>query len=813
MTEPGPGRLLVVDDEVELMHALVETLSAQGYDVRGVTSGAAALAELRAGSFDLMLTDLMMPGMDGLQLLRAALEVAPDLVVILMTGQGTIQTAVEALKSGATDYLLKPFKLHTLLPVLTRGLEVRRLRAENLQLREVAAVHEFAQALAVSLDARAILAQLAQGVLRHLPADGLAVFLPTADRTRLEAVTAHGDAAEGLLRRQVPLDAVRAAWAARDWEPAEGFAALGVPELAALPAPGDVPSGSAGVPPASQAPGGRDARAPNPPVLFPLLAGGAFGGVLVLLRAPGRRPWSEGTRTAVRILAGTAATALANAALVDEVRRAERKFRGIFEQSAEGIFQVRPDGTFLTANPALARMLGYTSAAELLAGPPERSPARRAGWRRFLGRAGGGERTEAELERRDGGTVWVAGTLRQGSGPEGPFVEGRVEDLTERKRLEANFLRAQRMEVVGSLAGGIAHDLNNVLAGILMAADNLQYDLAPEERQAVLDDLRTGAQRGVGIVRQVLAFARGTTAGDGTLRPAPLLRDLGKLLRHLLPRAVELRVETPDDLWPIPGDSTQLYQVLMNLCVNARDAMPKGGTLAVSAANSVVDAEAPGPHEQAKPGPYLRLTVADTGSGIPPGQLGHIFEPFFTTKPPGQGTGLGLATVHDIVHRHGGFVTVESEPGRGTRFDVYWPAREAPEARVPQVQADLPAGSGQLILVADSERSAAELARATLEAYGYRVLAAHDTESVVELLARHGGELRAAVLDAALAESAAAALAAWRSAHPAAALLVAGGPGAALPEPYTADDLLRALHAALHPTPAHAPARPGGGQP
>ncbi|HEY1376777.1 MAG TPA: response regulator [Gemmataceae bacterium] len=428
MTEANRGRLLVVDDEAELMQVLRETLTGQGYDVAGVTSGADAVAALRAGPFDLVLTNLMMPGMDGLQLLRTALDTDPDLVVVLMTGQGTIQTAVEALKTGAFDYLLKPFKLHALLPVLTRGLEVRRLRAENLKLRESAAIHDFARAVAGSLDARAVLARLVQGVLRHLPADGVAVFLPSADGRRLEAVVAHGPAAEPLLRRGVSLEPVRAAWADRHWEPINGFTALGVPDLAALPEP-----------------------AGGTVELFPLLAGGKFGGALALSRAAGRGSWAEGTRTAVSILASTAATALANAALVADVRRAERRYRGIFEQSVEGIFQVRPDGSFLTANPALARMLGYDAPEPLLAGPAAESVAHRAGWQRLLDRADRGERAEAEVERRDGGTVWVAGTLRRGTGPDGPFVEGRLEDVTERKRLEANLLRAQRMEVVGSL--------------------------------------------------------------------------------------------------------------------------------------------------------------------------------------------------------------------------------------------------------------------------------------------------------------------------------------------------------------------------
>jgi hypothetical protein len=320
-----------------------------------------------------------------------------------------------------------------------------------------------------------------------------------------------------------------------------------------------------------------------------------------------------------------------------------------------------------------------------------------------------------------------------------------------------------------------------------MAADNLNLDLPADERAAVVEELRAAAQRGVGVVRQVLAFARGGADVGNVLRPAPLLRDLGKLLRHLLPRSVGLAVEVTDDLWPVAGDGTQFYQVLMNLCVNARDAMPGGGTVTVTGANRVVEGAA-----HAQPGPYVRVSVADTGAGIPPEHLGRIFEPFFTTKPPGQGTGLGLATVSDILAAHGGFVTVESEVGRGTRFDTYWPAVERPPTGP-----DVPAGAGELVLVADGERSAAELARAALEAYGYRALAAHTAEAAADLLARHGAEVRAVLLDAALAVTPpAGAVVLWVAGE---SSVGPGHPGAVLRRPYSADDLLRALHAALHP--------------
>jgi PAS domain S-box-containing protein len=469
-----------------------------------------------------------------------------------------------------------------------------------------------------------------------------------------------------------------------------------------------------------------------------------------------------------------------------ELRRAERKYRGIFEQSIEGIFQITPEGRIITANPALAKMLGYGSPEELLVVPRDRWVTAGEGWRRFLAGAmrsdSATEQTEAQLECRDGGTIWVSGSLRAAmSGGVVQFVEGRIEDVTERKRLEATFFRAQRMQTIGSLAGGIAHDLNTVLAIVLTAADNLELNLPADERATVLNELRDSARRGSGIVKQLLTFARGTGTGDGPMQPAPVLHDLTRLLKHLLPRGIAIREEVPDDLWPISGDSTQLYQVLINLAVNARDAMPGGGTLTISAKNVTV----PAAGADLKPGGYVRVAVADSGAGIAPEHLAKIFDPFFTTKPQGHGTGLGLATVSGIVRSRGGCVRVESTVGRGSQFDVYWPAHDTTAvtpARAPAT--DLPGGHGELVLVAGSERSFGEFAKATLEAYGYRVLHADFPGEAAALLDRHRGAVRAAILDSGDG---------WDAVRRAAE--TAGV--AVLAKPTAADTLLQALHEAL----------------
>src|SRR5262245_8074873 len=474
-------------------------------------------------------------------------------------------------------------------------------------------------------------------------------------------------------------------------------------------------------------------------------------GAVVVLRDMTERKRAE---DALRDVNGQLLTALqALQAQGAELRRAERKYRGIFEQSIEGIFQITPDGHVITANPALARMLGYDSPEDLLAAPRDRWVTVGEGWRRFLAGAlqsdSATERTEARVERCDGGTIWVSGSLRAVTAAGVvQYVEGRIEDVSERKRLEATFFRAQRMQTIGDLAGGIAHDLNTVLAIVLTAADNLELKLPADERSTVLNDLRDSARRGSAIVKQLLTFARGVGASDGPMQPAPVLHDLVRLLRHLLPRGVTLREEVPDELWPILGDNTQLYQVLINLAVNARDAMPEGGTLTIAAKNVTVPAAAT--VADLKPGSYVRIRVADTGVGIAPEHLEKIFETFFTTKGPEQGTGLGLPTVAGILRARGGCVRVESTVGRGSQFDVYWPARDTAVVTATRAPAsDLPGGYGELVLVAGSVRSFGEFAKATLEAYGYRVLHADFPGEASVLLERHRGAVRAAILDAA----------------------------------------------------------------
>jgi PAS domain S-box-containing protein len=322
-------------------------------------------------------------------------------------------------------------------------------------------------------------------------------------------------------------------------------------------------------------------------------------------------------------------------------------------------------------------------------------------------------------------------------------------DITERRRLEQQFLRAQRMESIGTLAGGIAHDLNNLLAPITMGVDLLSRLEKNPKSLAILESMQRSAKRGADLVKQVLSFARGVEGVRSAQQIEPILREIESIVANTFPRNINLETQIPRDLWSIVADPTQLNQVLLNLCVNARDAMPEGGRLELAAYNIEVDAQIASLNRALTPGRYVVLQVTDNGSGIPPAIIDRIFEPFFTTKEIGKGTGLGLSTVMSIVRSHGGTVNVYSEPNKGTVFKIYLPAQANPDAdnRQGGELEKFPRGNGELILVVDDESSILDMARQALETFGYRVATAGDGAEAVALYAQRKDEIAAVLTD------------------------------------------------------------------
>ncbi len=320
-------------------------------------------------------------------------------------------------------------------------------------------------------------------------------------------------------------------------------------------------------------------------------------------------------------------------------------------------------------------------------------------------------------------------------------------DITEKKILEAHLLRAQRLESIGALAGGIAHDLNNVLAPITLSLQSLKEKLTDGESRRLLGILERNAKRGAYLIKQILLSSRGVEGERKNIRAADLISDAENFAKETFPSSIKVRTDVSGDIWNIIGDAVQLQQVLMNLCVNARDAMPDGGILRISAENLFIDENFTRINAEAKIGPYIIISVSDTGTGIPPEIMNRIFEPFFTTKKPGKGTGLGLSTSLAIVKSHGGFITVHSEAGKGTIFKVYLPAVKAKIRETDVHQPEPVAERKELILVVDNETNTREMARETLEAHGYRVLIASDGAEAVSLYSSHKGEIKAVLID------------------------------------------------------------------
>jgi CheY-like chemotaxis protein len=304
------------------------------------------------------------------------------------------------------------------------------------------------------------------------------------------------------------------------------------------------------------------------------------------------------------------------------------------------------------------------------------------------------------------------------------------------------------MESIGTLAGGIAHDLNNVLSPIVMAVDMLQLKATDDASKRWLDVLRTNAERGGNMVRQVLSFARGIEGERVALQPKHLIKEIVKILRETLPKSIEISFQVPDNLWIISADATQMHQVLMNLCVNARDAMPEGGSISIKAENVYLDENYARMHIEAKAGRFVVISVADTGPGMTPEIQSRIFEPFFTTKEMTKGTGLGLSTALTIVKSHGGFINVYSELHKGSHFALYLPALDTPgSVDAAAAQTDLPLGNGELILVVDDEESIREITRGTLETFGYKVLTASDGTEALALYADKKNEIALVLTD------------------------------------------------------------------
>ncbi|MBN2505849.1 MAG: CHASE2 domain-containing protein [Verrucomicrobia bacterium] len=425
-------------------------------------------------------------------------------------------------------------------------------------------------------------------------------------------------------------------------------------------------------------------------------------------------------------------------------RKAEQKIRhqaALLDMAQDAILLQSPDGRIVYWNQSANRLYGWTAAEMASPGlaarlfPPKDSAVAKA--------------REAVLKKGE----WIGELTQKTKAGKEIIVDSRWTlvnaedgvtrdilcintDVTEQKKIEAQFLRSQRMECIGTLAGGIAHDLNNVLAPILMGAELLRAKPLDPLAGKLLGTIESSALRGRDMVKQVLTFARGQAGEKSVLQLSHLVKEMEKIMRETFPKTVRTRVTLDPGLWPIFADATQLHQVLLNLCVNARDAMPEGGEIHIDAQNTTLDAGAARQLHGATPGDYILVSVTDTGTGMPPEVLEKIFEPFFTTKEVGKGTGLGLSTTLTIVKHHGGVLDVASVPGQGTTFKIHLPAdRNVNVTAAPPPDRAKLQGHGEVILAVDDEPAIRDLLKSALAQNGYRPLTAANGAEALDVCA------------------------------------------------------------------------------
>lgn len=510
-------------------------------------------------------------------------------------------------------------------------------------------------------------------------------------------------------------------------------------------------------------------------------------------------------------------------------RRSEARFAAMFNAAPVAITIATTEGRLIDVNPELCSFFAYqreelierTTSELLLWAEPE---VRRSIIDKLV--VDNSVRNhEVKFRRKSGEIRSALVSMEMLHIEDESLILTMIVDVTDRKALEAQLRRVQRVESVGLLASGIAHDMNNILAPIMMSAPLLRMGMPPSESEKLLSTIETSAQRGAALVRQLLIFGRGVEGGRRPVNISAIIAEVAKISAQTFPRSIRIAAQVNESVWRAHGDATQLHQVLLNLCVNARDAMPEGGELTLSAENTEIDEHFATLYPDAKPGRYVLIRIIDTGTGISPKIMDRIFDPFFTTKEAGKGTGLGLSTVLAIVKSHGGFMQLHSEPGHGTAFQIYVPASAKPESASPfETSGKLLAGHGEVIMVVDDEENIRAVLRDTFACHNYNVVTAQDgVEATAVFAANPAVKLVVTDLDMPVMDGINLARV-LRRMNPEIRFVISTGLGGrsgaskrqkeldelgitvVLTKPYTAEKLLRVVHGALAKSPRPGPA-------
>ena len=702
-----PLRLLIADDDASDVELCLRHLEKAG--VRHEATWVETLEELskrlREGQVDIVLSDYRMNGWTGMDALAAVKKLRPELPMILMTGTLGDEIAVESIKAGVTDYVLKT-QMARLPMALHRAQEERVLR--EAETRALTALRESEQHYRT-------LMQNAPEAIVVLDVDR-GVFVDCNDK----AAKMFQVSREQLMR-------------------------MGPAELSPMLQPDGSDSRQAAAKKIALA---MQGFIPHFEWVHRNALGVDIPCEVHLVRL------SSDKRHLVR---GSILDITERKAADEALRSSESRYRNLVNNATYGIYWADIESKLLFVNPALVKMLGYESAEEMLALGDTKAFYCDLGVRESLRTQFQGtdhpQHIDANVDwkRKDGKVIHVRISAREVDQRDGGqrCFEVIVEDITERRNLEKQLVQAQKFEAIGQLAGGVAHDFNNMIGAILGWADmGLEETEAGTRLHRHFEKVHQQGKRAAALTRQLLAFARRQILEPRNIDLNNAAIETLNLLEKVLGSNIEIRANLASDLAVVRADPTQVEQVIMNLCINARDAMPTGGSLLIDTSNVTIDERFCQMQPHAQPGEYAMLSVTDSGTGMDAATLDRLFEPFFTTKEQGKGTGLGLATIYGIVHQHNGFIQVYSEVGMGSTFRVYLPAVNVAVEKPLTIEAPQQVvGGSETVLVAEDHEGLRQLANETLTGLGYTVILATDGEQALSEFRRHSAEISVVLLD------------------------------------------------------------------
>ncbi|HEY6158645.1 MAG TPA: response regulator [Gemmatimonadales bacterium] len=736
---PATIRILIVEDNPQ--DAALAEREVRRADIfctfRRVDTREAMVAALRDFTPDVVLTDHSLPSFSARDALQVTQQLAPGTPVIIVTGRLGDESAVQYLQAGAADYIIKDH-LNRLGPAVLRALDIKRSREAQARAHQLqAATYRIAEAAMSTPGLGELLPTIHQIVAELMPARNFYIALH--------------DPAHDLLTFPYAVDEYDTDFSPRgrgkgltDYVLRTGEPLLVTPEVqAALEQRGEV----------------ELIGAPSIDWLgVPLMLGDRAIGVLaVQTYTPGIR-YGQREQDILQFVSTQVAMAIERSRAADDVRTSAARLKAIIDGALDAVITMDGEGVIRSWSPQAERLfewpasdtIGRKLSATII--PARYRDAHERGLAHFLATGEGpvlNRRVEITGLRRDGREIPVELAITPMRLEGAWLFSAFVRDISERHLLESQLRQAQKMEAVGRLAGGIAHDFNNLLTAVLGSVDLVLDELGPEApARGDVEEIRKAALRAGELTRQLLAFSRQQVLAPQVLDLNALVANMGKLLRRLIGEDVELRTALAPDLGAVKADPGQMEQVIANLVVNARDAMPAGGRLTVETANAELDKDYADQHFPAPPGSYVLLAVSDTGTGMDPETKGRIFEPFFTTKEKGKGTGLGLATVYGVVKQSGGYIWVYSEPGQGTAFKIYLPrVREAPGPARPGPAPAAPLRGSETLLLVEDDEMVRHLVSRMLKSRGYTVLAASDGTHALRQLESHRGAIDLLITD------------------------------------------------------------------